>query len=189
MQAAEDRVRHDSAGLGQRLWLARDSLVDTLVGPRVIEVGDVFLDDAVKMALAEYEEVVQAFSAETPQESFADGVGLWRPDWCSEHLDVCFRGHSGEGRPVLAVIVTDEESRRFAQRSSIAELLSDPGVGRVASYGEVDDAAGLEFDDDEDEDGAEQGIVSLEEVTGPDLVGVVSEECGPRLSGCPWTAS
>jgi len=38
----------------------------------------------------------------------------------------------------------------------------------------VDDTAGLEFDDNEDEDGAEQGIVSLEEVTGPDLVGVVS---------------
>jgi hypothetical protein len=38
----------------------------------------------------------------------------------------------------------------------------------------VDDAAGLEFDDDEDEDGAEQGIVSLEEVAGPDLMGVVS---------------
>jgi hypothetical protein len=48
----------------------------------VIEVGDVFLNDAVKMALAEYEEVVKALSAETPQEAFTDSVGLWRPDWC-----------------------------------------------------------------------------------------------------------
>jgi hypothetical protein len=63
MQAAENRVRHDSARRRQRLWLARDALVDTLVGPRVIEVGDVFLDDAVKMALAEDEEVVQALPA------------------------------------------------------------------------------------------------------------------------------
>jgi hypothetical protein len=131
MQAAEDRVRHDSARLGQRLRLARDALLDALVWSCVIEVGDVFLDDAVKMALAEDEEVVKALSAETPQESLTDSVGLWRPDRRPQNLDVSPLSDPVEGCPVLAVIVTNEESRRFAQWSSIAELLSDPGVGRV----------------------------------------------------------
>ena len=53
----------------------------------MIEVSDVFLDDAVKMALAEDEEVVQALSAETPQESFADSVGFWSPDRRPQNLD------------------------------------------------------------------------------------------------------
>jgi hypothetical protein len=55
MQAAEDRVRHDSARLGQRFRLAWNALLDALVRSCMIEVGDVFLDDAVKMALAEEE--------------------------------------------------------------------------------------------------------------------------------------
>ena len=38
-------------------------------------------------------------------------------------------------------------------------------------------------DDDEREDGAEPGIVQLQEVTGPDLRRMVSEEGGPRLPG------
>ena len=94
----------------------------------MIEVGDVFLNDAVKMALAEYEEVVKALAAETPQAAFTDSVGLWRPDWCSEHLDVCFRGHAGERCPVLAVIVADEEPWTFSERCGVAELLCNPRV-------------------------------------------------------------
>ncbi len=94
-----------------------------------------------------------------------------------------------EGWSILAVIVADQEPWAFSERCGVAQLLGNSGVGRVARHGEVDDASGLEFDDDEDEDGAEQGIVGLEEVAGPDVVGVVTEECGPGLGGCPWTAS
>ena len=41
----------------------------------------------------------------------------------------------------------------------------------------MDDAAGLEFDDDEDEECAKESVVGLKEVT------------GPGLGGCPWMAS
>jgi hypothetical protein len=174
MQAAEDGVSHNPARLWQRLRLARDALLDALVRAGVIEVGDVFLDDAMKMALAEDEEVVEAFSAETPQESLADGVGLWRPDWRPQDFDMRLLSDPVEGGPVLGVIVTNEESRRFPQWCSIAELLCDPWIGRIARNGEMHDATGLEFDDDKDEHGAKKGIVGLEEVAGPDLMGVVS---------------
>ena len=61
VDAAEDGVRHDPARLGQRLLLAGDTLFNALMGSRVIEVGDVLLDDAVKVALVGEQEVVQAF--------------------------------------------------------------------------------------------------------------------------------
>ena len=108
--------------------MARDALLETLVGPCIIEVGDVFLDDAVKMALAEDEEVVEALPAQTPQESFADGVGLWRPDWRTQNLDVSRLRDPVEGCPVLGVIVTNEEPWTFSERCGVAELLSNPGV-------------------------------------------------------------
>ena len=79
-----------------------------------------------------------------------------------------------EGCSVLSVIVAAEEPWTFSERSGVAQLLSDPGIGGIAGDGEVDDAAGLEFDDDKDEHGAEEGIVGLEEVASPDLMGVVS---------------
>ena len=63
VQAAEDGKRHNSTRFGRRLQWAGDALVCALMGPCVIEVGHVLLDDAVKMALVEEQEVVQALPA------------------------------------------------------------------------------------------------------------------------------
>jgi hypothetical protein len=52
----------------------------------------------------------------------------------------------------------------------------------------VYDAAGLEFDDDKDEESAEQGIVGLKEVASPDLMGVIAQEGCPSLLGRQWSA-
>ena len=94
----------------------------------MIEVGDVLLDDAVEMALTENEEVVQTLSAKTAEESFADGVSLWRADWRTQNLDVSPLRDPVEGCSVLAVIVADEEPWTFSERSGVAELLCNPGV-------------------------------------------------------------
>ena len=44
------------------------------------------------------------------------------------------------------------------------------------------DSAGTQLDDDEDEHGAKEEIVGLEEVTGPDLAGVVAQKSRPVLA-------
>jgi len=59
--------------LQQLTW---DSLPNTLVGSRVVEVGLVLLHCLMEMALAQYKEEVEAFSPHTAQESLANGVGF-----------------------------------------------------------------------------------------------------------------
>jgi len=78
MQSTEDRVRDNlfcSVQLIRLSW-AGDMLLDSLVRSTVVEVGLVFFDGPIEVALAEDEAEVQALSADTAQESFASRVGL-----------------------------------------------------------------------------------------------------------------
>ena len=81
MQATEDWVRDDLSHvllLVRLRWLARDVLVDALVGSGVIEVGLILLHCLMEMALAQYEEEVEAFAPHIAKESLANGVALGR---------------------------------------------------------------------------------------------------------------
>ena len=60
-------------------------------------------------------------------------------------------------------------------------MLAQPGVGGMVCHAEVDDTTRAELDDDEDEHGAEEEVVGLEEVAGPDVTGVAGDEGGPGL--------
>ena len=59
--------------------------------------------------------------------------------------------------------------------------MSQPFIGGMVRYPKVHDAAVLQFNDDENEDGAEEQVVGLEDITGPDLAGVVVDEGSPAL--------
>lgn len=49
-------------GHGREAKRGRPPLIDSLVRPGGVEVGAVLVENAVEMALAEHEDVVQAFS-------------------------------------------------------------------------------------------------------------------------------
>jgi len=70
----------------------------------------------------------------------------------------------------------DAEGRRLPQ------LLGNPGVGGVARAVDADDPARAEFDDEEREERPEFQGDELEEVAGPDRLGVVADEGGPGLA-------
>jgi hypothetical protein len=70
-------------------WLARDSLPNTLVGSRMVEVLLVVLHYAVQVSLAQDQDVVQAFSPHTTQEPLADRVCSWRSKRCPHDLNPC----------------------------------------------------------------------------------------------------
>ncbi len=73
VQAAQDRRRADRPlawDLSLRRWLRR-GLGDPLVRPVPVEVGHVLAEDPGEVALAEDEQVVQAFAADAPQEALA----------------------------------------------------------------------------------------------------------------------
>jgi len=44
-------------------------------------------------------------------------------------------------------------------------------------------ATRAQLDDDKDKDGTEEQVMGLEKVNGPDVIGVIAKECGPRLLG------
>ena len=95
--------------------------------------------------------------------------------------DATRRGHAREGRPVLAIVVADEVPRPLVAGRGLAQLLGDPGVGRVARHADMDDAPRAERDDEEGEQRTEAQVGDREEVARPAVGGVVAQEGGPRL--------
>jgi hypothetical protein len=53
----------------------------------------------------------------------------------------------------------------------------------VSGDTKVNHAAGVQLDDDEHEEGAEEDVIGLKEVAGPDWAGVVAQERRPVLLG------
>jgi hypothetical protein len=55
----------------------------------------------------------------------------------------------------------------------VTKLLRDPGLRREARRRREDDLSGGELDEHEREDRAEEHVIGLQKVAGPDLLGVV----------------
>src|SRR5262245_49374808 len=86
------------------------------------------------MTFVERDQKVEAFSAERPSESLAEGIRLRRPDWRSQHL------HAHGGYLLVqflredAVAVVDEEPIRITTGERLPELLRGPFRRRVGSH-------------------------------------------------------
>ena len=138
------------------------------------------------MALAEDEQVVRAFATHAPQEALARRVGPRGPDGRAQDADPARGGEAVEARPVLTVVVTDEEARTRVKGRRLAQLLGNPGVGRVARHAHVHHAARAEGDDEERVERAEEQVGDRQEVAGPGLAGVVAQEGRPGLPARAW---
>jgi hypothetical protein len=132
--------------------------------------------------LAKHEHVVQAFPADTPQKSFDTGVLLRRALRRAQEIDVTCRGHVGEGRPVLAVVVMDEVPRMVAKGRRLTYLLGDPGIGGVARRAHMHHPACGEFDQEEGGERPEEQVGDGQEISGPDVLAVVAQEGAPGLA-------
>lgn len=67
-----------------------------------------------------------------------------------------------------------------------AELLGNPVLRWMSRNSEMHQAAGSQFHNEKDKDGMESEINNRQEITGPNVVGMVMQERGPRLSGFSW---
>ena len=63
----------------------------------------------------------------------------------------------------------------------LAQLLGYPGIVWAAGHTEMHQATGIQLDDNEDEEGAEEEVIGLQEVNGPDVLGVVAQKRRPGL--------
>ena len=155
----------------------------TLVRAASVEVGHPFAQYSPKVILAKDQNVIEALAAEAAEEAFADGIHVGRVRRDRDHVDARAVGRGGKMAAEFAVVVPDQEPRGLLVRCGLPQLLGDPGVGRGAGDVDMHDFTTAMPDDDEGEERAEPGVVELEEVAGPGLVGVVVQEGRPGLAG------
>jgi len=87
-----------------RPWFG-DTLLDALVWPRMIEVLDVFVQDAPQVGLAHEQEVVQTLTAQAADQALADRIRARRADRRPERGDPASRRDRIAARTVLRSIV------------------------------------------------------------------------------------
>ena len=93
-----------------------------------------------------------------------------------------------EGVAELAVAIMDQVAsvRERVGDREVACLLGDPGPGRVGGDTREMDAAGREFDEEEDVVAAESERLDSEEVAGDDARGLLAEELLPAETDPAW---
>src|SRR5688572_6668212 len=100
---------------------------------------DPSLQDKFEMPLIERDQEVQAPATQASAEAFANGVGLRRAHWYSQHshygreLTVQFPGEN-------AVPVMNQESIRMTTRERLPELLGGPFRRRVGGHVVMEDS-------------------------------------------------
>ena len=81
---------------------------------------------------------------------------------------------------------TNQESGRVSEWGGFSQLLGGPCIGRMSRDVEMDDFSGTVNHEEEREDGAEQHVVVLEKVAGPQVWRMVPDEGAhvwPRFPG------
>jgi hypothetical protein len=138
MQPSEHPASFDSSsgyalpGEGRGAECGWAALLDSLVRSRTVEVRAVLGNNALQMAFAEEEDVVQAFPAQRADETLDIGGGLGCEDWRSHDSDSSATGYVVEGDGELAVVVAEQELRGAAEGSEVPHLLDGPAaVGAI----------------------------------------------------------
>ena len=128
--------------------------------------------------------MVQAFLPHAPEKPLANGIGSWRLNRRCEQLDATGRRHSAETGSKLTIMITDQILWRLSIGGGLAELLGHPRIGRRACHAHMDHLARPQFDKEEGKKRPKEQIGDLQEVTGPDLIGVRAQK--DRLLLTSW---
>jgi hypothetical protein len=171
VKPAEHWRRDDFSFSGRGRSAVRGALGDPLVRAALVEEGHVLASKPGQMLVVEHENVIEHLAPERARESFRDRVHVGRPDRRLDDANARPFGGAVEGRAEFVVAIPDQKLRRAAVHRGVSDLLGGPILGGVACDGDVDDAAGAEVDDEEEEDWAEEQIATLDEVARPDVPG------------------
>jgi len=85
--------------------------------------------------------VVEALAPDDSDKPFVERVRAAHLHRCPQHRDAAPRRDASELRPVLAVIVVDQQAQTGAEGRHLTRLLRAPSVGRVPCDADVDDVA------------------------------------------------
>jgi hypothetical protein len=123
--------------------------------------------------LVEHDQVIETLGPDRPHDSFAHGVGIWRP-WRGPHPDDAQTSQLTVKVPAIdSIPVVDEELWLPAPGRCLQELLPDPGSGRTGGDVEVEQLSPLMANEKEDIEGPEGQGLDDELVGGPDAAQLV----------------
>jgi len=125
----------------------------------------------MELSLIEDQEVIQAFPTNAPEKPFTCCIGSRRMIGRSEEFDVASCCHTSKAGAELAIAIADQ----------IRWYLPYPGVGRGSCHSYMNHPPRLELDDEKSKERMKKEIGHLQEVTGPDLGGVIAQKSAPLL--------
>jgi hypothetical protein len=149
-----------------------------------VEVPHILIEHALELLLVEDQEMVQAFLSHTPQEAFADRIGLWRVIGRFENLNRTRFSHASKARPKFAIVIANQILRYLSIRSSFSERYAQPKdrseiVSRLRGSPFVTCSSMMK----NAKRGRKKRSVTGKRVASPDIRGVIVHK------GCPLLAS
>jgi len=163
---------------------------EAAVRPLFVVVAQVLLEDALRMALPEDQDVIQALPSHRLHEAFSEGIRLRRADGRADDVHALTAKYLIERATELGVAIADQEAdRRLAliqPKAQVACLLGDPRRVRMgADAGKVNPSCG-QLDEEQYVERSQPDALHGEEVAGQDTARLAGQELLPRGSFSPW---
>ena len=176
----------------ESLSVALDSRPETLVWTAVIVVGNPLAQHVFQVIFRKRYEKVQAFSADSPHQSFAEAICLRRSHRCAEHPNSHAFHAPIQVLRVDPIAVMDNVVICVISGQRLAELLQCPVHCRMSRDALMHDPACPDFHDQEYVEDPERGRYDHKEVAGYDALCVIPNEGHPtllRIRSAPRAAS
>src|SRR5437899_151536 len=87
-----------------------------------------------QMLLVQHDEVVETFSAQGPDHSLRDSVGLWRVDWRGDSVDAEALGALSEIAAVDRIAIAEQMAWFLAPGRGLEELPPHSGCRRIGRH-------------------------------------------------------
>src|SRR5215510_791998 len=181
MEASEYRYRGDPSSFSTSMRPCRGragrALSDGTMRAPVVEIADILRQDLLKMALIEYEQMVEALASDRSHPALGDGVRPRRSERCANLGYTNIAYPTIERGAITAVAVMNEETSRYSVPSAAFDnLLRRPRSGRMRRHPNVDDLSAGMFDHEQHVKHSERDRSDTEEVARPDLRPVLPQE-------------
>src|SRR5258708_12020256 len=108
------------------------------MGSNLVEVDRIGIEEPMELLLMEDQEMIQAFSPHTSQETFTNGIGLRRSVWRAKDLDASCCCHTCNTRSELSVIISNQISWTFSIGGRLPQLFCHPRTGRATPPTHID---------------------------------------------------
>jgi len=119
--------------------------------PGSVKVVRIRVEHAVKLLLMQNEQMIEALTPYTAEESLTDGIRSRGVIRSFKNLNVTCLRNPREVLPKLAIIITDEVFRPFIIGGGEPSLLCGPSIGRISCDTDVDHSARVQFKNEKGE--------------------------------------